>query len=243
MGNSQVNGEFPIQRPVTRSFDVLFDLRQSKRLSAQSWGWWFEVLSRQLWRHCYDFFILAVIFILCFSVLYVIVPHCNEYFIILCNFSKWRVFTVTSPHECRGVSNHRQRHFFKSLFRLIKRSQCFALLTLFVGKPLLSSRSPLQEASNAENVTMPSRHYVTRANYTHFRHVPVARGITSVSCLSASMNQTTTTNTYNCSSIPYEFSSSEWCVEKKTNANAFAQCGLPLYEHYQVEAYPRVSSK
>ena len=26
-GNSPVNGEFPSQRPVTRSFDVFFDLR------------------------------------------------------------------------------------------------------------------------------------------------------------------------------------------------------------------------
>ena len=26
-GNSPVNGEFPWQRPVTRSFDVFFDLR------------------------------------------------------------------------------------------------------------------------------------------------------------------------------------------------------------------------
>ena len=28
-------GEFPTQRPVTRSFDVLFDLRLNKRLSKQ----------------------------------------------------------------------------------------------------------------------------------------------------------------------------------------------------------------
>ena len=41
-GNSPVTGEFPAQRPVTRSFDVFFDLRQNKRLSKQSWGWWFE---------------------------------------------------------------------------------------------------------------------------------------------------------------------------------------------------------
>ena len=34
-------GEFPTQRPVTRSFDVFFDLRLNKRLSKQSWGWWF----------------------------------------------------------------------------------------------------------------------------------------------------------------------------------------------------------
>ena len=51
-GNSPVPGEFPAQRPVTRSFDVFFDLRLNKRLSKQSWGWWFETLSRPLWRHC-----------------------------------------------------------------------------------------------------------------------------------------------------------------------------------------------
>ena len=32
-GNSPVTGEFPSQRPVTRSFDVCFDLRLNKRLS------------------------------------------------------------------------------------------------------------------------------------------------------------------------------------------------------------------
>ena len=51
-GNSPVTGEFPAQRPVTRSFDVFFDLRQNKRLSKQSWGWWFETSSCPLWRHC-----------------------------------------------------------------------------------------------------------------------------------------------------------------------------------------------
>ena len=50
-GNSPVPGEFPTQRPVTRSFDVYFDLRPNKRLSKQSWGWWFETLSPPLWRH------------------------------------------------------------------------------------------------------------------------------------------------------------------------------------------------
>ena len=51
-GNSPVPGEFPAQRPVTRSFDVFFDLRLIKRLSKQSSGWWFETLSCPLWRHC-----------------------------------------------------------------------------------------------------------------------------------------------------------------------------------------------
>ena len=38
-------GEFPTQRPVTRSFDIYFDLRLNKRLSKQPWGWWFETPS------------------------------------------------------------------------------------------------------------------------------------------------------------------------------------------------------
>ena len=51
-GNSPVTGEFPSQRPVTRNFDVFFDLRLNKRSSKQSWGWLFETPSRSLWRHC-----------------------------------------------------------------------------------------------------------------------------------------------------------------------------------------------
>ena len=51
-GNSPVTGEFPAQRPVTRSFDVFFVLRLNKRLSKQSWGWWSETPLRPLWRHC-----------------------------------------------------------------------------------------------------------------------------------------------------------------------------------------------
>ena len=35
-----------------KGFNVFFDLRLNKRLSKQSWGWWFETLSRPLWRHC-----------------------------------------------------------------------------------------------------------------------------------------------------------------------------------------------
>ena len=50
-GNSPVTDEFATQRPATRSFDVFFDLRLNKRLRKQSWGWWFETLSRPLWRH------------------------------------------------------------------------------------------------------------------------------------------------------------------------------------------------
>ena len=51
-GNSPVTGEFPAQRPVSRSFAVFFDLCLNKRLCKQSWGWWFETQTHPLWRHC-----------------------------------------------------------------------------------------------------------------------------------------------------------------------------------------------
>ena len=51
-GNSLASGEFRTQRPVMRSFDIFFDLCLNKRLSKQSWGWWFETLSCPLWHHC-----------------------------------------------------------------------------------------------------------------------------------------------------------------------------------------------
>ena len=45
-GNLLVIGEFPAQRPVTRSFDVFFDLHPNKRLNKQPWGWRFEMPTR-----------------------------------------------------------------------------------------------------------------------------------------------------------------------------------------------------
>ena len=51
-GNSTVTGEFPSQRPVTRRFDVFFDLGLNKRSSKQSRRGWFEMPLRSLWRHC-----------------------------------------------------------------------------------------------------------------------------------------------------------------------------------------------
>ena len=53
--NSPFTGEFPTQRPVKRSFNVFFDLRRKKRLSKQSWSWWFET---SLWRNCNEVFML-----------------------------------------------------------------------------------------------------------------------------------------------------------------------------------------
>ena len=49
-------GEFACHRwmPLTKASDAklwcFFHLRLNKRLSKQSWGWWFETSSRSLWR-------------------------------------------------------------------------------------------------------------------------------------------------------------------------------------------------
>ena len=59
VGNSPVTGECPSQRPVTRSFDVFFDLHRNKQFSKQSKRRWFETPSRSLWRHCHGFDMLC----------------------------------------------------------------------------------------------------------------------------------------------------------------------------------------
>ena len=51
-GYSPVPGEFPTQRPVTRSFGDFFDLRLNIGLSKQPGSWWFQTQSHPLCRHC-----------------------------------------------------------------------------------------------------------------------------------------------------------------------------------------------
>ena len=51
-GNSPITGEFSPQKPVTGSFDFLFDLRLNKRLGKHSKRKWFEAPSHPLWRQC-----------------------------------------------------------------------------------------------------------------------------------------------------------------------------------------------
>ena len=50
--NPPIIGGFPSQRPVTRSFDIFFNLRLNKRFSKQSRRRWLEISSRSLKRHC-----------------------------------------------------------------------------------------------------------------------------------------------------------------------------------------------
>ena len=51
-GISPITGEFPTQRPVTRSFVSFGSEALNKRLGKRSWGWWFKTPLRPLWRHC-----------------------------------------------------------------------------------------------------------------------------------------------------------------------------------------------
>ena len=41
----------PLTKASNTNFVGFFDLRLNKRLSKQSWGWWFEMPSCSLWRH------------------------------------------------------------------------------------------------------------------------------------------------------------------------------------------------
>ena len=49
--------------PHTKASDAdiwcFFDLRLNKRLNKQSWGWWFETLSRPFWRHRNEDFVYS----------------------------------------------------------------------------------------------------------------------------------------------------------------------------------------
>ena len=51
VANSPVTSEFPAQRPMTQSFDALFDLHLEKQLSKQPWCWSFGTPSQPLCRH------------------------------------------------------------------------------------------------------------------------------------------------------------------------------------------------
>ena len=54
----------PTQRPVTRSFNVFFDLHLKQQLSKQRRRRWFETPSLSLWRHCNaDMYVQSDLFI------------------------------------------------------------------------------------------------------------------------------------------------------------------------------------
>ena len=60
-------GELAGHWPVTRSFEIFFDLRLNIRASKQWRGWWFETPSRPLWRHC-NVLVLFALLVTCDSI-------------------------------------------------------------------------------------------------------------------------------------------------------------------------------
>ena len=92
--NSLVSGEFPAQRPVTRSFDVFFDLRLNKRLSKQSRCRWFETPSRSLWSHRNDML------------------HITHWRLVIIITASWPVTTYSRRYVQHGI-HHKVicRHF------------------------------------------------------------------------------------------------------------------------------------
>ena len=102
-GNPQVTGEFPSQRPLTRNFDVFFDLRLNKRPRIQLRRLWFETPARSLWRHCNEPIPLGGIWLLSLTM---IVSHdyCTNlvYAMMLLYWIKWsrHWFNPLMPHIC-----------------------------------------------------------------------------------------------------------------------------------------------
>ena len=72
-------GDFPAQRPVTRSFNVFFDPRLYKRLNKQPRGCWFQTPPRSIWCKCNVFTHHGTNTIhyseITASVLYVLIPN------------------------------------------------------------------------------------------------------------------------------------------------------------------------
>ena len=61
VGNSAVTNEFPSQRPVTRSFDVFFDLHMRKNNNKQSRRRWFETPScSSVWCFLYEYYCILI---------------------------------------------------------------------------------------------------------------------------------------------------------------------------------------
>ena len=130
--NSPVPGEFPLQRPVTRSFDVFVDLRLNNRLSKQSWGWWFETLSRQLWRHCNEY---APNLMWCLWFYY------KSYI----ESSIWRPFTIISPFYIINsqviLKDMDESIWYTTTIKHLERNVCTFLYDCELRKYLVSAMS------------------------------------------------------------------------------------------------------
>ena len=134
----------------------------NKRLSKQSWGWWFETPSRSLWRHCND---------LADGNLILLVP-------VDCAARPCYSFTTSDEiqfwtplqwrhNERNGVSNHRRLHCLLSCcFRhRSKKTSKLRVTGLCERNSTVTGEFPAQKTSDAENVSIRWRHHAILADY------------------------------------------------------------------------------
>ena len=109
-GNSLVTGEFPAQRPVTRSFDVFFDMRPNKRLS-KNHG---EAGELRRNRTRYDIIAMRV----CINVKYENTYNRSSVYTHM-QASHFHLINITARHnERNSAANHRRLDYLLNrLFR------------------------------------------------------------------------------------------------------------------------------
>ena len=139
------------QRPGTRSFDVVYDLRLNERLNKQLRLRWFETSSHPLWRHFND----------------AIVCHIGSSYFCVVSVTwcfQWCIQTYPlrwHHNGCDGVSNHQLNDcLLNRLFRRSSRKTSKLRVTgLCAGNSPGTGELPTQMASKAENVSIWWRHH------------------------------------------------------------------------------------
>ena len=168
----------PSQRPVTRGFDVFFNLCVNNWFSKQSR--WFETQSCSLWRHCNEehtqrrlsFGASAKHRAMCAQII-VRAMFCSPV-----NHRKFNEMTRVSRkslewrhNELDGVSKHRRLDYLLNRFfrRRSKKTSKLRVTGLCEGNSPVTGEFPAQRASNAENVSIWWRHHVRPAVHYWFR--------------------------------------------------------------------------
>ena len=186
-GNSPVPvpGEFPAQRPVTRNFDVFFDLRLNKRLSKQSWGWGFETLSRPLWRHCnvlYEFifkmYIVLILQLKSYSIS-VIIFMLHSLWLTDCSFDNWAtmlwewLWIQSIQFECIEIYFI---HCYEHLHRFLN---CYKSCLWCPQVPIHDALPKWHFISVSHNIWAPSNLLPYKASHTGHKNLP---GVFSIIC-------------------------------------------------------------
>ena len=148
---------------------VFFDLRLNKRLSKQSWSWWFETPSRSLWRHCKAFWKLDKIK--------------NVFLLIATKKMKSTQLNsaATRPYSSHGVAQRRyvEMYLMRSILFQLKSNLWFMMKTDLkcilitirliwrypAGKHLVPKTSSRQRFQDVQNVNSENVHKELSGNF------------------------------------------------------------------------------